>query len=116
LAPEAGAKAVSIKDAAELGGIAIARFQKRNIPDLPRDLFTETPNSVVVMDPGNQYPRQQNGRIDSIEAGLTESRWVAQQLSRVAACENAAYHRYVSTWNSVDVLPQDVTMTKMPHP
>jgi hypothetical protein len=30
----------------------------------------------------NYYPRQRDGRIDGIESGLTESRWVAQQLNR----------------------------------
>jgi 8-hydroxy-5-deazaflavin:NADPH oxidoreductase len=30
---------------------------------------------------GNYYPGQRDGRIEAIEAGLTESRWVAQQLN-----------------------------------
>ena len=55
---------------------------EKNIPELPRDLFAETPKSVVVIDTGNYYPRERDGRIDAIEAGLTESRWVAQQLKR----------------------------------
>lgn len=55
---------------------------EKNIPDLPRDLFSGVPESVVVVDTGNYYPRQRDGRIDGIEAGLTESRWVAQQLNR----------------------------------
>jgi predicted dinucleotide-binding enzyme len=33
-------------------------------------------------DTGNYYPRHRDGRIEWIEAGLTESRWVAQQLNR----------------------------------
>lgn len=33
------------------------------------------------MDTGNYYP-QRDGRIEAIEAGTTESRWVAQQLGR----------------------------------
>jgi predicted dinucleotide-binding enzyme len=37
---------------------------------------------VVVVDTGNYYPRQRDGRIDGIEAGATESRWVARQLRR----------------------------------
>jgi 8-hydroxy-5-deazaflavin:NADPH oxidoreductase len=36
----------------------------------------------VVVDTGNYYPRQRDGRIEKIEAGTTESRWVAQQLKR----------------------------------
>jgi predicted dinucleotide-binding enzyme len=45
-------------------------------------LFEGTSDSVIVIDTGNYYPRERDGRIDGIEAGLTESRWVAQQLNR----------------------------------
>ena len=55
---------------------------EKNIPNLPRDLFAATSDTVVVVETGNYYPRQRDGRIDGIEAGLTESRWVAQQLNR----------------------------------
>ena len=82
LAAETGAKAVSVKDAAKFGEVVVVTIPEKNIPDLPRDLFAEAPKSVVVIDTGNYYPRQRDGRIDGIEAGLTESRWVAQQLSR----------------------------------
>jgi predicted dinucleotide-binding enzyme len=37
---------------------------------------------LVVVDTGNYYPRQRDGRIDGIEAGAIESRWVAEQLGR----------------------------------
>src|SRR5581483_9226099 len=33
-------------------------------------------------DTGNYYPRQRDGRIAAIKAGLAESAWVAQQLGR----------------------------------
>jgi 8-hydroxy-5-deazaflavin:NADPH oxidoreductase len=82
LAAETGAKAVSAKDAATFGEIVIVTIPEKNILELPRDLFAETPKKVVVIDTGNYYPRQRDGRIDGIEAGLTESRWVAQQLNR----------------------------------
>jgi 8-hydroxy-5-deazaflavin:NADPH oxidoreductase len=81
LAAETGAKPVSVKDAAKFGEVVVVTIPEKNVPDLPRDLFTETPKSVVVIDTGNYYPRQRDGRIDGIEAGLTESRWVAQQLN-----------------------------------
>jgi 8-hydroxy-5-deazaflavin:NADPH oxidoreductase len=81
LAAETGAKPVSVKDAANFGEVVIVTIPEKNIPDLPRDLFADTPKNVVVIDTGNYYPRQRDGRIDGIEAGLTESRWVAQQLN-----------------------------------
>jgi predicted dinucleotide-binding enzyme len=52
------------------------------VPDLPKDLFAHSPEDLVVVDTGNYYPRQRDGRIDAIENGLTESRWVEQQLGR----------------------------------
>jgi len=82
LAAETGAKPVSVEEAAKFGGVVVVTIPEKNIPDLPGDLFAKTPDSVVVIDTGNYYPRQRDGRIDGIEAGTTESRWVAQQLNR----------------------------------
>jgi 8-hydroxy-5-deazaflavin:NADPH oxidoreductase len=82
LAAETGAKPVSVKDAARFGEVVVVTIPEKNIPHLPRDLFSGVPESVVVVDTGNYYPRQRDSRIDGIEAGLTESRWVAQQLNR----------------------------------
>jgi 8-hydroxy-5-deazaflavin:NADPH oxidoreductase len=82
LAAETGAKAVSVEEAAKFGELVVVTIPEKNIPNLPRDLFAATPDSVVVVDTGNYYPRQRDGRIDGIESGLTESRWVAHQLNR----------------------------------
>jgi predicted dinucleotide-binding enzyme len=82
LAAETGAKPVSAEEAAGFGEVVVVTIPEKNIPDLPGDLFAATPDTVVVVDTGNYYPRQRDGRIDGIEAGLTESRWVAQQLNR----------------------------------
>ena len=60
----------------------IVTIPEKNIAKLPGDLFAGVPDSVVVVDTGNYYPQQRDGRIDGIEAGATESRWVAQQLGR----------------------------------
>ena len=82
LAAETRAKPVSIEEAARFGEVVIVTIPEKNIPNLPRDLFAATSDTVVVVETGNYYPRQRDGRIDGIEAGLTESRWVAQQLNR----------------------------------
>ena len=82
LAAETGAKPVLVEEAARFGEVVIVTIPEKNIPNLPRDLFASTSDTVVVVDTGNYYPRQRDGRIDGIEAGLTESRWVAQQLNR----------------------------------
>ena len=55
---------------------------EKNIPDLPAGLFDGVAKDVVVVDTGNYYPQQRDGRIAGIESGLPESRWVEQQLGR----------------------------------
>lgn len=79
LASETGAKAVSVNEAAQGKDLVIVTIPEKNIPDLPKDLFSATGDGTVVVDTGNYYP-QRDGRIDAIEAGTPESQWVAQQL------------------------------------
>ncbi|HEX8760784.1 MAG TPA: NADPH-dependent F420 reductase [Pseudonocardiaceae bacterium] len=81
LAAETGATAVSVTDAARDKDVVVVTIPEKNIPDLPDDLFAGAGDAVVV-DTGNYYPQQRDGRIDAIEEGMVESRWVAQQLGR----------------------------------
>ena len=48
--------------------------------DLPDDLFAGAPADLIMVDTGNYYPRERDGRIDDIEAGQTDSGWVEQRL------------------------------------
>src|SRR5438132_5430282 len=81
LAEETGATPVTVTEAARRSDVVIVTIPEKNIPELPRDLFAGVPDSVVVVDTGNYYPRR-DGRIAGIEEGTTESRWVSQQLGR----------------------------------
>ena len=82
LARETGATPVTPYEAARRGEIVIVTIPQKNIPKLPRDLFANVPDDVVVVDTGNYYPQQRDGRIEGIEEGPTESRWVSEQLGR----------------------------------
>ena len=82
LTKETGAKAVSVTEAARSGEVVVITIPEAKIRDLPRGLFAGVPNDVVVIDTGNYYPRERDGRIDEIEGGMTESQWVQQQLGR----------------------------------
>src|SRR6202011_153042 len=73
---------VPVAEAARSGEVVIVTIPERNIPKLPRDLVATSRDNVVIVDTGNYYPRQRDGRIHAIETGITESRWVAQQLNR----------------------------------
>jgi predicted dinucleotide-binding enzyme len=82
LAAETGATPVSVPEAVRGVDLVIVTIPEKNIPKLPSGLFADTPDQVVVVDTGNYYPRQRDGRIEAIEAGMPESKWVAQQLGR----------------------------------
>lgn len=82
LAKETGATAVTVREAARAGKVVIVAIPEGKIRDLPKNLFEGVPSDVVVIDTGNYYPRERDGRIDEIEAGMTESRWVATHLGR----------------------------------
>jgi|SRR5579872_4610690 predicted dinucleotide-binding enzyme len=82
LAKETGATAVTVVEAARSGEVVVVTIPMKNIPQLPHDLFKGTFDNVVVIDTCNYYPRQRDGRIDAIENGMPESRWVEQQLGR----------------------------------
>jgi predicted dinucleotide-binding enzyme len=82
LAKETGAKAVTVQQAARAGQVVIVTIPEAKIRSLPRNLFEGVPSDVVVIDTGNYYPRERDGRIDEIEAGMIESRWVESQLGR----------------------------------
>lgn len=82
LARETGAKPVTVQQAARAGEIVIVTIPEAKIPELPGNLFAGVPENAVVVDTGNYYPQQRDGRIAEIEAGTTESRWVGNQLGR----------------------------------
>jgi predicted dinucleotide-binding enzyme len=82
LAAETGANAVTVVEAARDQDLVVVTIPEKNVPGLPSDLFVRTGDDVVVVDTGNYYPRQRDGRIDEIEDGMVESRWVEQQLGR----------------------------------
>jgi predicted dinucleotide-binding enzyme len=95
LAAETGAKAVTVTEAARGKDVVIVTIPEKNVPDLPKDLFKAADVGTVIVDTGNYYP-QRDGRIDAIEAGTTESRWVAQQLGRpVVKAFNNIYARHL---------------------
>lgn len=82
LAAETGAVPVTVKAAARGGEVVIVTIPESRIPSLPADLFADVSADTVVVDTGNYYPQQRDGRIAAIEEGTAESQWVADQLGR----------------------------------
>jgi len=82
LAAETGARAVPVTEAARGAELVVVTIPEKNIPTLSTTVFDGAAEGVVVVDTGNYYPQQRDGRIDAIEDGTAESRWVARQLGR----------------------------------
>lgn len=96
LAAETGATAVDRADAIRGADLIVLTIPLKNVADLPADLFAGVPSSVPVVDTCNYYPRQRDGRIEAIESGLTESRWVERQIDHpVIKAFNNIYARHL---------------------
>ncbi|MEU9210842.1 NAD(P)-binding domain-containing protein [Streptomyces sp. NPDC048415] len=81
LAEETGATPVKVEDAARGADVVIVTVPVKAVPDLPAGLLDGAADGVAVIDTGNYYPQQRDGKIAAIEDdGLTESRWTAQQI------------------------------------
>lgn len=81
LAEETGATPVTVAEAARGAEIVVVTIPFKNIPDLPAGLFDGAADGFSVIDTGNYYPQQRDGRIAGVEdEGLTESRWTERHL------------------------------------
>jgi predicted dinucleotide-binding enzyme len=81
LAAETGATPVRVEEAARGAEVVVITIPLKAVPDLPSGILDEAAPGVAVLDTGNYYPQQRDGRIAGIEdEGLTESRWTERQL------------------------------------
>ncbi len=80
LAEETGATPVTVEEAADGARVVVVTIPLKHIPDLPKGLFDKAADDVAVIDTGNYYPKERDGRIDAIEDGLPESRWTEQHI------------------------------------
>ena len=82
LASETGARAVSVEDAVRDKDLIVVTIPQAKVESLPNGLFADVPAEVVVVDTGNYYPRERDGRIAALEDGTVESEWVQEQIGR----------------------------------
>ncbi|MEU5310168.1 NAD(P)-binding domain-containing protein [Streptomyces sp. NPDC021562] len=81
LVEETGAKAVRAEEAARGAQVVVVTVPLKAVPDLPAGLLDGAAEGAAVIDTGNYYPQQRDGRIAEIEDdGLTESRWTERHL------------------------------------
>jgi predicted dinucleotide-binding enzyme len=82
LTAETGATAVAVREAVRGVDMVVVAIPERSILSLPAGLFADSDEKLIIVDTGNYYPRERDGRIEAIEGGTPESRWVEQRLGR----------------------------------
>ncbi|MEU6258937.1 NAD(P)-binding domain-containing protein [Streptomyces sp. NPDC047043] len=81
LAEETGATPVPVEEAARGAEVVVVTVPLKAVPNLPAGVLDGAAEDVAVIDTGNYYPRQRDGKIAGIEdEGLTESAWTARQI------------------------------------
>jgi hypothetical protein len=80
LASETDATAVWAAEAAVDADLVIVSIPQKNVVDLAPGIVTTAKPGAPVIETNNYYPRERDGRIEAIEAGMPESVWVSEQL------------------------------------
>jgi predicted dinucleotide-binding enzyme len=80
LTKDIGAKAATIEEVTRNKAVIIVSIPQKNVQYLPKKLFMNLPEDVVVIDTGNYYPSLRDGTIPSLEEGGIDSLWVQEQL------------------------------------
>ena len=95
LAKETGARATTVAEAARDKDVVIVTIPEKAVPDLRKEIGGALDAKTVVVDTGNYYPKR-DGKIADIEAGVPESKWVADQLGRpVVKAFNTIYANHL---------------------
>jgi len=80
-ADEFGALPASLMDVVKNVDVVILSVPTISIPDLPKNLFDESPQDLIIVDTTNYYPFR-DGEIEELKAGKVESEWVSEQIGR----------------------------------
>lgn len=92
LVEETGATAVTAAEAAKGAQVVVVTVPLKAVPDLPAGFLDGAAEGAAVIDTGNYYPQQRDGRIAAIEDGLTESLWTQSQIGHpVVKAFNGTY-------------------------
>jgi 8-hydroxy-5-deazaflavin:NADPH oxidoreductase len=81
LAAETGATAVWAPDAPVDAELVILSIPQKNVPDLAPGVVATRRAGAPVVETNNYYPRERDGLIEAIEAGIPESVWVSDLLA-----------------------------------
>lgn len=92
LVEETGATAVTAAEAAKGAEVVVVTVPLKAVPALPAGFLDGAADGAVVIDTGNYYPQQRDGRIAAIEDGQPESRWTEDRIGHpVVKAFNGTY-------------------------
>ena len=80
LAGNIGAEAATVEGAMKSKKVIVVSIPSKKVPDLPKDLFKQLPEDVVVIDTCNYYPMLRDGPIPALDQSGIDSLWVQEQL------------------------------------
>jgi len=80
-ADEIGALPVSMQDVVKDVDVVILSIPTTAIPELPKDLFSDSSQDLIIVDTSNYYPFR-DGEIEELQSGKVESVWVSEQIGR----------------------------------
>ncbi|WP_286856886.1 MULTISPECIES: NADPH-dependent F420 reductase [Sphingobacterium] len=80
-AEELGASPATSEEVVKDVEVIVLSLPTLAIPSLPKNLFTNVPEDVIVVDTSNYYPFR-DADIEEIKNGKVESVWVSEQLGR----------------------------------
>ena len=80
LAKDIGAEAATVEEATKNKKVIVVSIPQKNVQDLPKNLFEQLPEDVVVIDTGNYYPSLRDRAIPALDQTGIDSLWVQEQL------------------------------------
>ncbi|MFI5669340.1 NADPH-dependent F420 reductase [Streptomyces sp. NPDC051704] len=112
LAKETGATPVTVAEAARGAEVVAVTVPLKNVANLPAGLFDGAAEDFVLIETGNYYPQQRDGRIAEIEdEGLTESGWSQRRLGHpVVKAFNGTYAEDILTLHRPAGAPDRVAL------
>jgi predicted dinucleotide-binding enzyme len=81
LAAQTGATPATAADAVDGAELVVVTIPEGKVPRLDPAIFDRRAPGAPIVDTGNYYPNR-DGRIEAIENGAVESRWVEEQIGQ----------------------------------
>ena len=95
VAARTGAKPATPADAVNGAELVVVTIPLGRVPELSSDLFARRAPAAPIVDTCNYYPSR-DGRIEEIEDGMIESRWVERQIGHpVIKAFNNIYFKHL---------------------